>query len=168
MKVTEQSYPCQMCGDIFQRQLEGSLLCKECRLVNKFQHLNDDEIQHILYSYLIFPMYKVLKNKKDPILTIEQESGPQFFQQVKKQLKVLNTNPLTSKRYRIIKQVIKFLDKNNYIGQEDKFRGIYFHTLKSNDILFIHEPLIQDDHRIVHIDLDGLEKKLEYEMSNSI
>ena len=49
LKATSQSFPCQSCGDIFQRELEGSLLCKECRINNKFEQLSALEKQNCLF-----------------------------------------------------------------------------------------------------------------------
>ena len=45
-------------------------------------------------------------------------------------------------------------------GFIQKIQGIYIHTLLSNDILFIHHPNIQDEDRIIHLNLDQLEKKI--------
>lgn len=163
MKMTSQPFPCQLCADIFQRTLEGSLLCPSCRIVNHFSHLSIEKKNNIISSYINFPMYSLIKNKTPPILVLENEF--KHIKNIKSEIKILSVNQVTRKYYKLIKAILKYFDRVNYLG-DGKFKGIYFHTMKSNDILFIHHPEIQDKERIVHVDLEGLTKQLESEMNN--
>lgn len=35
VRLFEQQFPCQTCGKVFQREMSGSLLCKECRTTSR-------------------------------------------------------------------------------------------------------------------------------------
>jgi len=165
MKMTSQSFPCQLCADIFQRTLEGSLLCPSCRIANDFSHLDTQQQNSIVSSCIHFPIYSIIKNKTPPILVIKSEFQPEFIQNLKSEIKILSINQVTRKYYKLIKAILKYLYQENYLS-DGKFKGIYFHTMKSNDILFIHHPEIQNKERIVHVDLDELTKQIESEMNN--
>lgn len=160
MKFTTYEFPCQLCRSTFKRQIEGSLLCPNCRICNQFEHLSYSEKTKLVLAYASFPMYSFMKNKQPPILVIENNFDNNCYGNIKPNIKILSSYDITRKHYRIIKRIIKFLEQLNYLG-DNKFKGIYIHSMHSNDILFIHHPQIKEKERIIHIDLDGLEKALE-------
>lgn len=152
------SYPCQICGDIFKRELSGSLLCRSCRILNQFEQLQSFHKDISVLSCVIYPRYEFVKDKKPfMILTDDLDSGfctKEFWKQVKD---FFVSHQLETKRNKLIKHLIIHIDK---MGLFTKYKGIYIHTLQSNDLLSIHHTKMEDDDRIIHLNLDSFEKKI--------
>jgi hypothetical protein len=72
-------------------------------------------------------------NKTPPILVVEDTFDIDFIKNMKEKINILSTHPVTKKHYCLIKSIIQYLYSNDYLG-DNKFKGIYFHTMKSNDI----------------------------------
>ena len=155
MGAQQSSYPCQVCGTIFQREISGTLLCESCQIFNKFKfNLTSFDREIYILSNTMNPKYDIVKNKK-PMLSVIHSlktgfCSKEFWQQIKK-------NCMETKRMKLIKQLLIHIDKMDLFK---KYKGIYIHTLLSNDILFIHHQNIQDEDRIIHLNLDQLEKKI--------
>lgn len=155
---TSQQFPCQICGTIFKREFSGSLLCQPCRIVNQFGQLQSFHKEISILSHSIYPRYEFVKDKK-PFLIVEDrlESGfcsKDFWKKIKD---YFQSNHLDTTRNKFIKQILIQLDK---MGLFSKYKGIYFHTLQSNDLLFIHSHHMKDEDRIIHLNLDTLEKNI--------
>jgi len=127
-----------------------------------------------IQDHVIYPMYSFIQ-KKQTILKLQNEFKPNFSKELTSKkisvqedlrnnltstMKSLSINPNTEDRYKLIKGILKYFDQSGYLG--DNFKGIFFHTMKSNDILFIHHPEIKEKDRIIYINLDDFVKKLEY------
>ena len=151
------SYPCQKCNIFFKREFSGSLLCEECRLVNHFEHLNSFQKEVSILSNCIYPKYEFVCFKK-PFLILQNELKQGFLDDLWPQVKkYFLENNIDQKRNKLVKKILYQLDLINLFT---KYKGIYFHTLKSNDLLFIHHPNIHMDDRLIHLSLDTLEKKI--------
>jgi hypothetical protein len=109
LKATSKSFPCQSCGDVFQKEIEGSLPCKECRINNKFELLSELVKQNCLFSYVVFPTYSFIKNKTPPILVVEDTFDIDFIKNMKENINILSTHPVTRKHYCLIKSIIQYL-----------------------------------------------------------
>jgi hypothetical protein len=152
------SYPCQKCNSFFKREFSGSLLCDYCHLINDFEHLNSFQKEVSILSNCMYPKYEFVCFKK-PILIIQNELKEGFLDVVWPQVKkYFNENHLDKQRNKFIKKVLYQLDLMSLFN---KYKGVYFHTMKSNDILFIHHPNIHMEDRLIHINLDTLEKKIK-------
>jgi hypothetical protein len=152
-------FPCQICGTVFQREISGTMLCKECGVNNQFNMIIDPkEKKNILLSYVTFPTYMILKDKTT-MFHMENELKYKYHKDIIQNIKSLSTNVNLGNRYRLIKYLLKYLDEINYL-QENYLKGIYIYSPTTSDILFVHHPNIQDQDRILYIDFHGLVNKL--------
>lgn len=153
---TSQPFPCAQCGDIFQRPIEGSLLCGDCRKNFHFEKLTPIEKSEYISEVSIYPMYSFL-SKKQPIILLKSELSKGFSEKVADDVKPLSVKLAVRSKYKIIKSILKHLDQMNFFPESD-FKGLYIHSMKSNDLLFIHDPNIKDKERVYYIDIDKLLK----------
>ena len=155
-------FPCQICGIVYQRELSGSLLCKECSLNNKFNMLIEPEEKNKLISkFMTFPLYIILKQKNINI-DIKSDLEYKFHKNVVKQLNQTLSNTIYQKRYHLIKYILQHLDSCNFM-KENQLKGIYFYEkIESLDknILFIHDPNIKDMDRVLYLNFGDLVKNL--------
>jgi hypothetical protein len=152
-------FPCQICGEIFQREISGSMLCKECEINNQFNMILDvHEKKNIILSYASFPRYMTLKDKS-VLFHIENELTPNYHKDIIRKIKSLSTDVNLRTRYRLIKYLLKYIDETNFL-EENQLKGIYIHNRTTNDIMFVHHPNINDQDRVLHIDFSGLVNKL--------
>jgi hypothetical protein len=155
--ITNHSYPCQLCGTIFKREISGTLLCSTCKCIQSYDRFNSFQKEICILSSSIYPRYEIIKNKK-PILILVNSFESGSWQSIYRETKnYFLENHISSSRIKWIKRILKQFDT---IGLFQKYKGIYFHTLQSNDLLFVHHPSIQDKDQIIHLDLDQLEKKI--------
>lgn len=165
---TRHAFPCQICSTIFQRELSGTLLCRECGINNQFEMMIDpNEKLSCLLSYVTFPLYLIVKEKV-PLYHITNDLNYNYNKDIIEIIKSLshptemNTTPIEIRnRYRLIKSILRYLDMTNYL-KENNLKGIYIHysSEKNIDVLFVHVSNIQDYDRILEINLYGLTKKL--------
>jgi hypothetical protein len=156
---TTHQFPCQICGTVFQREISGSMLCKECGINNQFNMILDgNEKKNIVLSYVSFPSYGMMKDKL-VLFHIENEMNPTYHKDIIRKIKTLSTDVNLSVRYRLIKYLLKYLDETNFL-EENQLKGIYIHNRTTTDILFVHHPNILDQNRVLHIDFPGLVNKL--------
>lgn len=152
-------FPCQICGTIFQREISGTMLCKECGINNQFNMFIDpNEKRNVLLSYVTFPMYMILRDKS-VMFRLEHDLKQNYHKDIIQGIKSLSTDVNLGTRYRLIKYLLKYLDEINYL-QENHLKGIYIYNRSTTNILFVHHPNIQDQDRILYIDLPGLVNKL--------
>lgn len=149
-----QPFPCSQCGEIFQRPIEGSLLCADCRKNFEFEKLSSVEKTEYLSHYTIYPMYTFLA-KKTPMITLTSDLKSGFSDDLAESIKPLSVKLSVRSKYKIIKSILKHFDQSDYFNQSD-FKGIYIHSMKSNDILFIYHPQIKDKERICYLDIDKI------------
>lgn len=155
--ITTHQFPCQLCGTVFQREISGTLLCRECGINNKFDMIIDpNEKRSFLLSYATFPLYIVVKDKS-VMYHIENDLKYRYHKFIIEKIKRLSQDPSVGIRYRLIKSILKYLDETNYI-HENNLKGLYIKYYR--DILSVCTSDIQDEDRILYIDLVGLERKL--------
>ena len=144
---------CQVCHQSFLREISGSLLCNDCRFNNKFLQLVPDDKDEMISSHLIYPSYTVVKHKKARVKLIDSFE-PNFHKKINPKIKeVLATDENLGPRYRLIKSIVKYLDHSNYLSR-NHFKGIFIHSMRTDDILFVHHPDIQDHDRILYLLFD--------------
>jgi hypothetical protein len=156
--LSKSYFLCVICGNPFLREISGTLLCKDCSINNQFDKEYPDQKQEILSQYMMYPLYFTLKEKKT-MFRFEDNFEPLFYQKINARIKELANHPNLAPRYRLIKSIIKYLDISNTLNKSH-FKGIYLHSMKTNDILFVHHPEIKDQDRIIYIDFDLLVQKL--------
>lgn len=157
--TTTHQFPCQICSTIFQREISGSMLCKECRINNQFNMIIDpNEKRNVLLCYASFPKYKILKDKS-VMFHINHELKQPYHKDIIREIKSLASDENLGPRYRLIKYILKYLDESNYL-EENHLKGIYIYNRWTSNILFVHHPNIQDEDKILHIDFPGLVNKL--------
>lgn len=158
---TTHQFPCQICGSIFQREISGTMLCKECGINHQFNMIIDpNEKKNVLLSYVTFPMYIILKDKS-VMFHIENELKYKYHKDIIQNIKSLSTDANVGNRYRLIKYLLKYLDETNYL-EENHLKGIYIYNRSTTNILFVHHPNIRDQDRILYIDFPGLVNKLTH------
>ena len=156
---TTHQFPCQLCGTVFQREISGSMLCKECGINSQFNMIFDvNEKKNIVLSYVSFPKYMLIKDKS-VLFHIENELKPPYHKDIIRQIKPLSTDVNLGIRYRLIKYLLKYLDETDFL-EEHQLKGIYIYNRTTTNILFVHHPNIQDKDRVLHIDFSGLVNKL--------
>jgi hypothetical protein len=156
---TKQYYICLICANSFVREISGSLLCNECRINNEFDKLFPDDKYQTLHSYVTFPLYLIMKDKKT-MYNIQDTLLPHFYKNVILKMKDLEHHEILGPRWDLIKSILKYMDQSNYLDS-CKFKGLYIHSMKTTDILLLTHPDITDHDRVVHLDLDGLVKSLK-------
>jgi hypothetical protein len=144
---------------VFQRQISGTMLCKECGINNQFNMILDpNEKKNFLLSYVCFPTYSIVK-EKSVLFHIKNEFKPMYYKDIIHQIKSLSSHPNLGPRYRLIKYLLKYLDQINFL-EENQLKGIYIFHRFTNNILFVHHPNIQDQDKVLHIDFSCLVDKL--------
>lgn len=155
-KPTSTPFLCQKCVEFFQRPDQGPLICEECSLLQKFKKLEPGDKYEVVVTSIIFPMYTFIKNKTT-FFNVKMgwyESPKHITEQIKP---FRESNPIFRKKYKLIKRMIHYLHEINYLNN---FKGIYIHSMTSNDILFVHDVDIKDKDRIIHLDIDAVIKKI--------
>jgi hypothetical protein len=131
----------------------------DCGINNQFNMIIDPtEKRNIFLSYVTFPKYIILKDKS-VMFHIEHELKQNCHKDIIKGMKTLSSDENLGSRYRLVKYLLKYLDESNYL-EENHLKGIYIYNRTTRDILFVHDPNIQDQDRILHIDFHGLVNKL--------
>jgi hypothetical protein len=137
-------FPCQICGDIFMREISGTLLCKDCSIRNQFLMLEKDEKLNFILSC---SQIKTLSEKKE-------FKGPNFqsnfsYREIVDKLKTFEG---LGKEYRLIKSILKHLNFHDW-------KGIYIY-IEKDDLLFVHHPDIQSLDKILSIDFTKIVNQL--------
>jgi hypothetical protein len=96
---------------------------------------------------------------KSVLFHFKNELNPNYHKDIIRKIKSLSTDVNFSKRYRLLKSLLKYIDQTNFL-EENQLKGIYIHSRTTSDILFVHHPNIQDQDRVLHFDISGLVNKL--------
>lgn len=120
--------------------------------------IEPNEKKNCLLSYVTFPTYWIVKDKKT-LYHLEHELNGKYNKELIQKIKILSQDTNVGNRYYLIKYIIKYLDEIDYL-QINNLKGIFIHYQLTQDILFVHQPNIKNEDKILHIDLSGLVKKL--------
>lgn len=157
-KLNTQSFPCQTCKRVFKRELSGSLLCPECQLYNKFNHLDFDKKHELVMSCTTFPVYLICRDNCKTNLINSFSKGENWTKSIIEQIKLYMLDPVLEKKYKMIKYIIQFLFRADLIV--NNFQGFIIHSNDLGNILFAHHPNITDSDRVLKIDFDKLVERL--------
>jgi hypothetical protein len=155
--VLTHNFPCQICRRVFQRPIEGSLLCNECRAYNDFKMKSREHKLQMVMDYTIFPIYLLVKDKSCKV-RVQHDLVGSYGKELIEKVKHLSQDITFEKKYHLLKTVINVIERESLIT--NNLRGFYIHCKSSGGIIFAHHSDIRDNERILEIDLDGISTKL--------